>query len=328
MSARFFKYFAFFTLCSFLGLPTTQANQTEYIDYQKVLMEERAWAGLTAKTLRIGDIVWSYNEGGRVDRPVLLFIHGVGTNKDIWNQVAKQLTSNYHIIAIDLPGSGSTITPKNFDLSLPHLSDQIRRFAESKHIENKLHIAGQSTGGSIALMYASQYPLDTRSLFLMSAGGIFKSNKTEYLNNPIYLKQLLITQPGDLSFVSKRVMFKAPFVPSLIQKQQEQAYIARSNDSSEFIHQLGKLNQQYTIDSFAQLLKNIAAPTLILWGKQDQIFNVDIAHELQTSIQKAERPILLDRVGHMPILEKPNEVAQYYLQFLDKMNSQTVSSSK
>lgn len=328
MSAQFFKFFAFFTLCSLLGLSSSQANQTEYVDYQKVLMEERAWAGLTTKTLRVGDIVWSYNEGGRLDRPVLLLIHGVGTTKDVWNQVANQLTSNYHVIAVDLPGSGSTITPKNFELSLPHLSDQIRRFAESKHIENKMNIAGHSTGGSIALMYASQYPFDTSSLFLASAGGMFKSNKTQYLNNPIYLKQLLITQPGDLSFVTKRVMFKAPFVPNVIQKQQERAYIARSNDSTEFIHELGKLNQQYTVDSFAQLLKNIDAPTLILWGKQDQIFNVDIAHELQTSIQKAQSPILLDRVGHMPILEKPNEVAQYYLQFLDKMNSQTVSSSK
>ena len=35
------------------------ATPTEYVNYQKIQLEERAWAGLQTKSIRIGDIVWS-----------------------------------------------------------------------------------------------------------------------------------------------------------------------------------------------------------------------------------------------------------------------------
>ncbi|EZQ10411.1 alpha/beta fold hydrolase [Acinetobacter sp. Ver3] len=310
-----------------LGISSTRADTVEFIDYQKVLNEERAWAGLSTKTIRVGDVVWSYSEGGPADRPALLLIHGIGMNRDSWNHVARNLTQQYRVIIVDLPGSGQTLTPKGFDLSLPHLTEQLRRFAEALRIENQLNLAGHSVGGSIGLMYAAKYPQEMKSLFLISAGGLFRSNKTFFLNNPIYLKQLLISQPGDLNYVSRRVMHKAPFVPSLIKKQQEQALIQRAADTSELIHQLVKLNQQYTVESFAQLLKNIEVETLILWGKQDQIVNVEVAHELGTALKKAHPPILLDQIGHTPIVETPDLVAQHYLSFLNKMNTVKMSSS-
>ena len=294
-------------------------NIHENIDYLKIVQEERSWAGLTSKTLRVGDVVWSYSEGGSKDKPTVLLIHGLASSRDTWNSVAKSLTPYYHVIIPDLPSAGTTQVPDNFDLSVPNVTEQLRRFIEAAHIQDNLNIAGHSLGGTIAMFYASQYPFDTKSLFLMSTGGIFKSNNTNYLRNPIYLKQLLITQKGDLDFVMKKVMYSQPFTASVIKNEQEKLFIAKSPETGKIINQIDTLNRLYTPMTFATMLKNIEAPTMILWGAQDQIVNVDVTNELKSVLKRPENPIILQRVGHMPLLEAPERVAENYLSFLNKV---------
>ena len=299
--------------------PSFANNTVESIDYLKIVQEERAWAGLTSKTLRVGDVVWSYSEGGSKDKPTILLIHGLASSRDTWNDVAKSLVPYYHVIIPDLPSAGSTQVPTNFDLSVPNVTEQLRRFIEAAHIQDNLNIAGHSLGGTIAMFYASQYPFDTKSLFLIIMCGIFKSPNTNYLRNPIYLKQLLITQKGDLDFVMKKVMYKQPFTASVIKNEQEKLFIAKSADTAKIINQIDALNRLYTPTTFTTMLKSIEAPTLILWGEQDQIVNVDVANELKSVLKRPEPPILLPRVGHMPLLESPDLVADYYLKFLNKV---------
>lgn len=304
-----------FSSTSFAAAPVTAEN----INYAQILQEERAWAGLTSKMLRVGDVVWSYSEGGAKNKPTILLIHGLAGSRDTWNAVAHQLTPYYHVIIPDLPSSGSTIVPLNFDLSVPNVTEQLRRFVETAHIQDQLNVAGHSLGGSIAMFYAAQYAFDTHSLFLMSSGGLFQNNNTNYLRNPIYLKQLLVSKPGDLDFVIKKVMYSPPFTASVIKREQEKLLIAQAPETEKIIYQITELNKLYTPSSFAKMLKNIEAPTLILWGKQDQIVNVEVAQDLKGLLKHAVAPIILNNVGHMPLLEAPERVSADYLSFLEKI---------
>lgn len=306
---------------SSLGLTSTHAS-TEMIDYQKILQEERAWAGLSSKTLHVGDVIWSYSEGGDRHKPTLLLIHGLGSSRDTWNEVARQLTKHYHVIIPDLPFAGTTQVPANFDISVPNVTEQLRRFIEAAHIQNNLNLVGHSLGGSIAMFYASQYPFDTKSLFLLSSGGVFKSNNTSYLKNPVYLKQLLVAQSGDLNFVMKKVMYNPPFTPSIINSEREKLLILKAQETKKVIDQIDALNKLYTTTSFATMVRNIEAPTLILWGQQDQIVNVEVAQELKSMIKRSEQPVILDQTGHMPLLEAPDQVVKAYLTFLNKIQTQ------
>lgn len=310
--------YASLVLTALIALPAAQAeNINEFVDFKKYQIEERSWANLSSKSLAIGDVTWTYSEAGQPNKPTVLLVHGIGSNRDSWNQVAKVLSQHYHVIIPDLPGSGDTKNPENFELSLQNLTDHLRRFVEAAHIQNQLHIAGHSLGGSIALMYASQYHYDTKSLMLISAGGLLKSNRTNYLTHPIYLKQLLITQPGDLDFVSRKVMYSPPFMPSVIKKQYEQSLIKKSVETARLIDHLAETKKNQSIESFEEMLKGISAPTLIVWGKQDQIVNVESADELKRSIKNAQPPILLNQVGHVAMVEAPERVTQSYLDFLN-----------
>ncbi|MBV6582338.1 alpha/beta hydrolase, partial [Acinetobacter baumannii] len=201
------------SLLSVMSISQAQAADNIDVSFQTILQQERNWAGLQSKSLKVGDITWSYSEGGSSTKPTLLLIHGLAGSRDNWNRVAHYLTTNYHVIIPDLPGSGETIVSQDFDYSVPNLAEKLRRFVEAANLKGPIHIAGHSLGGSIALLYAGQYPFETKSLFLVDSGGIFRSANTIYLKDPTYLKQLLVSKKGDFNYLLKQTMFNPPFIP-------------------------------------------------------------------------------------------------------------------
>ncbi|WP_156189293.1 alpha/beta fold hydrolase [Acinetobacter indicus] len=285
---------------------------------QHYYQTERQAAGLVSKSLKIGNITWRYNEGGDVNRPTILLLHGFAGHRDNWNRVAKFLTPFYHVIIPDLPNTGETQSSGNFDLSVPSMSAQLRQLVETLNIADKLNIAGHSLGGSVATVYAAQYPFDTQSLFLLNSAGIYKHSNTPYTKDPLLLKNLVVTAPGDLDHIAHQLMQNPPKVPEQFKSAQEKLLISRASQSLKFIDQMVTLNRIYTPDSFARLTRNIEAPTLILWGKHDKIINVEVAKELQGLFKRAETPVILNNVGHVPMLEAEQQVVQHYLPFLAK----------
>ncbi|MEG0483783.1 MAG: alpha/beta fold hydrolase, partial [Acinetobacter sp.] len=178
-------------LASAIGLASigvvSQTQAAPSIDIQSVLQQERTWAGMETKRVKVGDIDWAYSEGGQAGKPTLLLVHGLAGSRDNWNRLARYLTPYYHVIIPDLPGQGDSKVPNDFDYSLPNLTEKLRRFAEAIKVDNGLNIAGHSMGGSIALLYVAQYPIDTKSLFLIDSAGVFKSANTPYLKDPTTL---------------------------------------------------------------------------------------------------------------------------------------------
>ena len=304
-----------------VAISSTQAAEIE-MSFQNVLQQERAWAGLQSKTLKVGDITWSYSEGGQAGKPIVILIHGLAGSRDNWNRVARALTANYHVIIPDLPASGETQVPKDFDYAVPDVTEKLRRFVEAANLTGPAHIAGHSLGGSIAMLYAGQYPFETKSLFLIDAAGVYKAATTPYLKDPNHIKNMIVSKKGDFNFLMQQVMFTPPFIPKEIAQAQEKMMIGQAEQTQKMVDQLIVLNKLYTPDSFALLARSIDAPTLILWGKQDKIINVEVAPELKSLLKNAQTPVILDNVGHMPILEADQLVVQQYLPFLNKIQSQ------
>ena len=318
--SRFVRILCLVAACCFTGIVTAQSNKpnTEKISLQNYLVQERNQAGLKAKSIQVGEISWAYNEGGSRQKPTILLIHGLAGNRDNWNRVARFLTPDYHVVIPDLPNNGETRTPEDFDASVPNITEHLRRFVEAIDVADKLNVAGHSLGGSIATVYASQYPFDTQSLFLLNSTGIYTSANTRYSKDPRTLKQRIVSKPADLEQVMHRIMQNPPNLPKALKAAQENDLISQAAKNGKLIDQLVTLNRIYTAESFARLMRTVEAPTLILWGKQDKIINVEVANELKSLLKRAEAPVILNNVGHMPILEAEQEVAAHYLLFLAK----------
>ena len=302
---------------SAMGLTTT-TYAAPAIDIQSVLSQERAWAGMETKRAKVGDIDWAYSEGGQAGKPTFMLVHGLAGSRDNWNRVARYLTPYYHVIIPDLPGQGDSKVPADFDYSMPNLTEKLRRFAEAIKVENGLHIAGHSMGGSIALLYAAQYPVDSKSLFLVDSAGVFKSANTPYLKDPTTLRNMIVSKPGDFDRVAKIAMNMPPFIPKELKDAQEKLMISQAGNTTKLVEQLIVMSKLFTPDSFAIAARSIDQPVLIAWGEKDQIINVEAAAELKGLLKNAQEPVILKGVGHMPILEQEQMLIKPYLDFLAK----------
>jgi pimeloyl-ACP methyl ester carboxylesterase len=295
-----------------------QAAPAVQQSFQQVLQEERIWAGLSSHTLKVGDIEWSYSEGGDKSKPKVMLVHGLSGSRDNWNRVARYLTPYYHVIIPDLPAHGNTKVPADFDLQIPNMVEALRRFTEAASINKNLNVAGHSLGGAVAGLYSAQYFFDVQSLLLIDSAGVFKSTQSPYLKDPTLLRDIVVSKPGDFDKLMKIAMHNPPFIPSALKQEQEKMMISQAENTRKVIEQLIKLYGYYTPETFALAARAIEAPTLIIWGKQDKIIDVNVVPELKGLIKNAQEPVILPNVGHTPILEAEQLVVQKYLPFLQK----------
>lgn len=294
------------------------------MDIQQVLQEERAWAGLTTKTLKVpygeagASVEWAYSEGGDPSKPTVMLVHGLSGSRDNWNRVARYLTPHYRVIIPDLPAHGDTKAPADFDLQLPNMVEALRRFAEAGNFNKNMHIAGHSLGGAMSVLYTSLYFMDTQSLLLVNTAGVYEKTESPYLKDPTQLRNIIVKQPGDFAKVLKIAMHTPPFIPAGLLKEQEQLMIKNSANTSKVIEHLIELYGFYTPDTFRTALRAIEAPTQIIWGDKDAIIDVGVLPELTENLKNEEPPVVLKNIGHTPILEAEQLVVQHYLPFLNK----------
>jgi pimeloyl-ACP methyl ester carboxylesterase len=67
--------------------------------------------------------------------------------------------------------------------------------------------------------------------------------------------------------------------------------------------------------TLSALLRGVATPTLIVWGREDRIIPLDACQLYQRAIKGATAEIL-DRCGHMPEMEQPDAFVKAVLDFL------------
>lgn len=306
-----------FASISLLSMPISTVAAPS-INIQSVLQQERVWAGLQSKRVKVGEIDWAYSEGGTKGKPVIMLVHGLAGSRDNWNRVARYLTPYYHVIIPDLPGQGESQVANDFDYSIPNITEKLRRFGEAIQVEKDMHIAGHSMGGAVSLLYVAQYPIDTKSLFLIDSAGVFKSANTPYLKDPNLLRNFNVSKPGDFDRLFKIAANLPPFIPNELKVEQEKLMISNASNTSKLIEQLIVMSKTFTPETFALAARSIDQPTLIAWGEKDQIINVEAAAELKGLLKNAQEPLILKDVGHMPILEQEQILVQHYLQFLNK----------
>ena len=65
-----------------------------------------------------------------------------------------------------------------------------------------------------------------------------------------------------------------------------------------------------------ELAERVKTPTLIIWGRDDHLIPQEASSELQRRIA-GSRVELLDRTGHLPQWERPDDVARLIRGFVD-----------
>ena len=102
----------------------------------------------------------------------IVFIHGVGLTKEIWEPQINFL-KDYNILTYDLLGHGKTPLKKS-KVSFEDFSKQLLKLINELNF-NKIHLVGFSLGALIARHFASKYNDKLSSLIML--GSIYKRNR-------------------------------------------------------------------------------------------------------------------------------------------------------
>lgn len=268
---------------------------------------QRRVAGLRSHRLVVDDHTLHYLEGGSGD--TLLLIHGFGADCDAWAPMAASLTSQYHVVAPDLPGFGDSSRVPSASYTLDDQLGRLEAFITHLGL-TRFHLAGNSMGGYLAAHYAARHPGQVRTLWLLAPAGVATAEESELQqmiaggDNP-----LLVRTPADFQRIIRMVVATPRYLPGAVTR----TLAARAIMDCDF-H--GRLFEQLSATAIPleEALKGVTVPTLIQWGDKDRLLHVSGAAILHALLPGSTLQVM-PNIGHVPMQEAPRDAAQAFMVF-------------
>jgi len=271
-----------------------------------LLSLERIRAGLRRKSAEIEGLEMPYLEGGRGEP--LLLIHGFGADKDNFTRLAGKLTGRYRVIIPDLPGFGEA----GRDPSLSYaIADQVRRVAGFMAALGiaRAQVGGNSMGGQIAVELAAAHPEKVAGLWLLAPAGTAAALDTEIIKNYAANGEmpLLVRTPRQMDAMIAVTMSRPPFMPRSLRRFLGRRACADRPLHSQIIARL--FREPPSLDALGRTLP---VRSVIVWGSEDRILNPRAAERMREILPNSE-VVVLEGIGHVPMLEAPGRVAKLLL---------------
>lgn len=201
----------------------------------------------------------------------LLLLHGWGLNMHTFDNLARELSEDFTVYQIDLPGFGESEIPYPF--TIDDYVEVINEFCSVLSIKNPI-ILGHSFGGRIAMKYASSYKVS--KLILVASPGIKqKFNIVKFAKIKLYkiCKKLKINLfIGSKDYKNANSVMKSTLV------------MAVNEDLSIY-------------------LASIKVSTLLLYGQKDKIVPLYIGKRINKLI-KGSGLVVIPNSNHFPYIDK------------------------
>jgi len=238
-----------------------------------------------------------YHQWG--EGPYLVWLHGGGPGATGLSNYAKNISAfaNYTNIIIDMPRYGLSSKPV-INGSLPTiLAKYLLEALESMGVI-KASFIGNSLGGAVSISIHDLKPELVEKLILMAPGGM--QNPELPLSDPLKLMLQAIaghpTKENIYQFLEHLVFDKK----MLTEETKEARYLAAMDP--ELIE--SALQSKFHAESLRPAMAKIKAPTLVLWGREDEVLPLKDAFDSFNFIENCEVRIV-SQCGHWVQVEHP-----------------------
>jgi len=272
----------------------------------------RTTSRLTPKVINVDGIDWPYLEGGDAHGDVLVFVHGYSGDKDNWTMYARWFTKKYRVIIPDLPGFGDNTLDPALDYSIAAQAQRMLGFLDALEIDT-CHMAGNSMGGYVTLLIALDHPQRVSSIALLDNAGLKSSRPSELQKqldegiNPFTVDSL-----QDVDRLLAFTFHKPMYLPGAFKKVLFRLSRDRKDHLDLILDQISAEIEETTVDA---RLPDISVPTLVIWGRHDKVLDVSCVAALDAAVPDVHS-VILEHVGHIPMLEDPKTTARHHLDFL------------
>lgn len=262
------------------------------------------WAGAPSQFLAVdGLMVHLRDEGPRDDPVPIVLLHGTSDSLHTWDGWAQVLRKQRRVIRFDLPGFGLTGPNRSGDYTIAAYVQFVGAVLDRLGLRQCV-LGGNSLGGEIAWRTALAAPQRIRQLLLVDAGGypvlapeIPLALRLARIEPARMLLEHLL--PRGLVQSSVRNVYGDPakVTPELVDRYYDMALRAGNRRA------LGQRLRAQTSDQSARI-RELALPTLVLWGAQDRLIPVLSGQRFASDIAGA-RLVVFDGLGHLPHQEDP-----------------------
>lgn len=245
--------------------------------------------------------------------PDILFLHGIFASKEHWDGILCQVAAaGYRVVAPDLPGYGQSTDFSVKAYRLERQVDLVSQFLNALGVR-RLHLAGNSLGGTLAALFARSHPERVISVaFIGGPLGIVPWGPAvqDAIFDGINPFIPVTTQEYDLEL--SLLLMKVPVMTEEAKQEQIKPYV-ENNRHYHQVWDMANLYQDVLAHMGVQRL-----PALILWGEGDAVFSVEGLEPLRKRYPRSHA-IRLKGQGHLPMLDDPGVVATHYLKFLRRV---------
>jgi pimeloyl-ACP methyl ester carboxylesterase len=279
----------------------------------------------------------AYREWDGPPEATFVLVHGLGASHLSWVQVGEPLSGLGRVLALDLPGFGSSPLAER-GAGLMDQRRTVSRFIE-KLGGGRIVLGGNSMGGAISIIQAAVEPsavdaiVLTNSVFpwrldavphplILAAFGVYA---TPGLGERAVSWRLRQMDPEQMVRLSLRVLAADPrsipddvieLLVDLTRERQDDPDAARS--FLEAARSMLRLGRRPSVSRRA--LDNVTCPLLLLHGRRDRLVPAAFA-EAELAKHPAWRGRFFSDLGHIPQMEAPGrwltEVADWFSDTLD-----------
>jgi pimeloyl-ACP methyl ester carboxylesterase len=254
------------------------------------------------------------------DGPPVVFVHGLSGCWQNWLENLPYFAERHRAIAVDLSGFGDSELPRE-EISIPGYGRFIDAFLGAIGLD-RAALVGNSMGGFIGAETAIAHPSRVEKLVLVSAAGgprltDWNNARSAYLSRAARLLGPLLAA----AFARREHLVRRPALrKALLWKVAKHPDRLRPELCYEVASGAGKpgffdaLQAIFDYD-FRDRLPEISCPTLIVWGRDDEVVPVADAHEYERLIPNA-RKVIFEDTGHVPMLERPERFNRVVEEFL------------
>jgi 2-hydroxy-6-oxonona-2,4-dienedioate hydrolase len=227
-----------------------------------------------------------YVESG--EGPVLLLLHGLFGALSNFKEMVMTFSNKYRVILPILP----IVEMPLQNATLSGLTRYVKKFVEFKQLKN-ISVLGNSLGGHITLMYALDNINNVKSIILTGSSGLYEKSMGE-----------TFPRRGDYDFIKERTQYTF-YDPKMATKELVDEVFEIVNNRSKAIRVISTAKSAIR-NNLGKKLGKLTMPSLLIWGKEDKITPPFVGEEFHKLLPNSELH-LMDRCGHAPMMERPEE---------------------